>query len=695
MDEEADYNRIVRLTEEKEGLERAFFLLKDDLTKAESALRAANDELKRSTEALDNEKEKARGLHTLIKKLEKDIDHERAAAKDAEGRVEVLYTDLDQSRFAHRSALADRDEALADQKDLELQLEDLKEQWHESEERIAALEAELEEAQKVLDTVADGENDIAMLRDQMADQERTIMIKDERISHLEMQVQKERQRVYHNADAIARSHAASPVDEDQHIGAIGDSLEAELSAFEEDFYEVEWNEFSHITETPLTYSPIAPAAQPPSTLHTQQSVSISPVAARIPRLTLDVREAGRLEPREPAPVASHTISINAGISTAPVTAAVPTHTLIVREAASTGPIEPARAPLSSIHTHEIASFAPKAPAPGPQSTLNEHQLVSIVPRKPGVATLTVSVREAGSTIPTVHRISTTDWSTQTELALLTSEFVHHATVSTAPSTPVEVATAESPTQTDGPVLASQFLDYATVSTAPVAPVETIIAQPVQSQISDTAIVLDLAPVAPTMVQRKLTTTVAKGTQTLPESASPNKSNEVVSVMTTHEIEPVEQVIAKVEAKHPTASTGIQTLIEASVAGEEEKEEEEELETVQAPPPQAMPATVSKSKLGGASEWIPIVLNAALAFFCLYLYIRLNAWQTANGVGLGGGRGNMASRSGAYGNGRYLFGLLPVGMNVGDSWWTEQIARHTSSAVSRFEDWAGIAYEPLY
>ena len=135
--EEDDYNRIVDLTRETDDLRRYVSVLRDDVSKAENALRAANNELRDSSDALKKEEDKAASLQAQIEKLLRNIEHERAATKDAEGRVEALYTDVDQLRFAHRSILADRDEALADKKEMELQPEDLREQWPESERRLA------------------------------------------------------------------------------------------------------------------------------------------------------------------------------------------------------------------------------------------------------------------------------------------------------------------------------------------------------------------------------------------------------------------------------------------------------------------------------------------------------------------------------------------------------------------------------
>jgi hypothetical protein len=34
------------------------------------------------------------------------------------------------------------------------------------------------------------------------------------------------------------------------------------------------------------------------------------------------------------------------------------------------------------------------------------------------------------------------------------------------------------------------------------------------------------------------------------------------------------------------------------------------------------------------------------------------------------------------------------MDIGDSWWEEQLARYMSMAIKSFETWAGIDYRPL-
>jgi hypothetical protein len=91
----------------------------------------------------------------------------------------------------------------------------------------------------------------------------------------------------------------------------------------------------------------------------------------------------------------------------------------------------------------------------------------------------------------------------------------------------------------------------------------------------------------------------------------------------------------------------------------------------------------------------MLLAVLFAVYSLVLQAELATWKNANGVGFGGGYGNVASRSGAYGNGRHLFGFIPMGMDIGNSWVSEQIARHMSLAISLIEDWAGITNEPMY
>jgi myosin heavy subunit len=60
-----------------------------------------------------------------------------------------------------------------------------------------------------------------------------------------------------------------------------------------------------------------------------------------------------------------------------------------------------------------------------------------------------------------------------------------------------------------------------------------------------------------------------------------------------------------------------------------------------------------------------------------------------GYGYGHGQGSVYGRSGAYGNGRYLFGVIPIAMNVGGwEWWI-------SICITCIEKWAGAEPVLLY
>jgi hypothetical protein len=109
------------------------------------------------------------------------------------------------------------------------------------------------------------------------------------------------------------------------------------------------------------------------------------------------------------------------------------------------------------------------------------------------------------------------------------------------------------------------------------------------------------------------------------------------------------------------------------------------------PPAVQPTRSTKF---GALQLLHLVLTVLLTMLSLYLYSELEAWRTANGVGFHG-NGGQYSRRGAYGNGRYLFGYIPIAMDVGNSPWSEFVARMGSVAITSFEAWAGIQNIPSY
>jgi hypothetical protein len=74
------------------------------------------------------------------------------------------------------------------------------------------------------------------------------------------------------------------------------------------------------------------------------------------------------------------------------------------------------------------------------------------------------------------------------------------------------------------------------------------------------------------------------------------------------------------------------------------------------------------------------LSAPLALYSAYLYFQLQAWQGAN---------TSYRSSGAYGNPVDIFGIIPIGYDIGGSYFSEAVARHMASLLQSFEAWAGV------
>jgi predicted nucleic acid-binding Zn-ribbon protein len=78
-----------------------------------------------------------------------------------------------------------------------------------------------------------------------------------------------------------------------------------------------------------------------------------------------------------------------------------------------------------------------------------------------------------------------------------------------------------------------------------------------------------------------------------------------------------------------------------------------------------------------SPWISLILLA----LCFYLYRALLAWQHSNTPAIG--------RHGAFGNGRHILGVIPVGYAVGESALSEHVARFGTIFIQSVEQWAGV------
>jgi hypothetical protein len=734
-----------RLKDENARYKNEFEKLKREREDTEYAL-------KKSEETLVEEQSTIKALEARNVKLDHDLALKEAALKDKDNQNANLAADYQQLYANYSDKLSELDDTRVKLLEKKLEFDDLQDQWSTDQKRIADLEEAIQEHEDS-NLVAELENDIAGLHAIQEQDFRTIIVKDERISHLEGLLQKEQQRTLHHADEAARTAAASPVDDQRHIGSLGGTLEDEFSSLmldESDFIDCEPSEYeleipslsaihvaasvtpvaARVPESQIDISQAAsveprnPAPALPCSIVVNKAGSTEPVAVKTSIHAIAVSNAASVEPRDPMPPPPSTIDVSEAASTAPKAVRVPEQTTgfyttlstspiepprvqlslcdvqdIVsfapdqpaiapldyspQNAASTEPVEPARVPLSivdvnyiasyapdqpagtllrlheqtSVSTepveparntlafddvYDVASFAPKRPA-SVASTISRHEIANYAPKEPSLPLLTVDVTEAASTRPIARQITSAEFSTQTDAPATTNNF---STQTDAPTTTdlaiqtdaLVVATTESSAQTDAPALTSQLLTHTALATTPIEP---------STQIT---------------------------------TAKPN--NHIIPVVVTREIIPVEQTLPKPEPERPNTTTEAQAHTNNDTAEER----------VIAKTSPVMATRAKKARFAG---WIPILSTVLFAVWSLILQAELATWKNANGVGFGGGHGNVASRSGAHGNGRDLFGDIPIGMNIGNSWVSEQIAQRMSVAMSFLEDWVGIVNEPMY
>jgi myosin heavy subunit len=129
------------------------------------------------------------------------------------------------------------------------------------------------------------------------------------------------------------------------------------------------------------------------------------------------------------------------------------------------------------------------------------------------------------------------------------------------------------------------------------------------------------------------------------------------------------------------ATQTEPVIETQIATQTEPIVEKQIATQTEP--EIITITAAPKK---GPSLLPVLSTLAL-LMCVYLFAQL---QAANGYG---------SRdqyfSGAFGNGRYLFGVFPIGFDIGPDRLSEHITRTTSDIITAIETWAGITPTPLY
>ncbi|CAG5186048.1 uncharacterized protein ALTATR162_LOCUS11477 [Alternaria atra] len=824
-----EYDRAGNLELQCDKLKDQLAYCKNELANSQRIQNDTEYTLKQSESTLAEEQSTTKTLEARIAKLEKDVALNEAAVKDKAKQIDNLTADCQQVYQTLDIVARERDEVRIDLRNKELEFDDLKDQWQSDTERIAELEETIKEHEDS-NLVAELENDIAGLNDKQEQFFRTLLVKDERISHLEAMLQKEKERNLHNADENARAAAASPVDDQRHIGSMGGTLEDEFSMLDEDDfmeYEPELGTLSAVhvaasvkpvaARVPPSTIKISQAASveprkaapaPPSTIVVYNAASTEPAAVEVPKHAIAVRDAASVEPRDPAPAPPSTIYFNEPVSTAPEAARVPVQTMEFFKALSTSPIQPTRVRLSFHDVHDIASFAPEQPADAPLAYYTQkvastapveparpplsfhdvHDIASYAPIQPVGVLLAIHERKAVSTEPIEPARASLSFDDVHNIASFAPEqpvgaplAIHEQeAVSTKPVEPARAPlsindvlyiASYAPKQPAGALLAVH--EQEAVSTEPIEPARALLS------INDVHDIASYAPIQPVGALLAIHEREAVSTEPIePTRASlcfddvhniasfaPEQPTPVASTIVRHEIanfapkepslpvltvnmieaastRPVARQVTTAElptqTDAPAATTNLSTQTDAPTTTTDLSMQTDppaltsqllpqaNLETTPIEPStqtatmkpnnrlapikvtreiipvaeqcetsNTLPVMATSSKKAGFTGWIPMLFAVMIAIYALVLKAELAAWENANGVGFGGGHGNMASRSGAYGNGRYLFGAIPIGMDIGNSWVSEQIARHMSAAISLIEDWAGIANEPMY
>jgi len=656
---DVDYDRGVVL--EKENKEQ-----KETITRLHKNLAEAKETTTRTTVLYETLKDEAdtykKRSGAAIERLQAEVEHHKTFSEEVDRNLNKAYADLQTYKDARLNLIEEKDKAEAHNKDWELQFNDLHDQWQEAQARIE----ELEDQQNAIGQLEDAnhglESDIERLQAAIADHERTLIVKDERIAHLENQYQKERQRNLNAADAAAAAAATSPIDEaPPSFTTLGDTLQDELDAASEDLdhvddeHEHEQREFSVVIEI-ADITPIEPASRPARTIDVNEAANISPVAAVVPELTFAYTEAVSV-----APVERQINTTNAGAQT---DAPALTTELLHDATFAISPIAPVDIATATIST--------QTDAPALTTELLHDATFAISPIAP-------------------VNIATTTIFTQTEAPQLTSSFIDAASIAVPPIEAPRAEQSSAGVQTEAPKLSTNILDTASFAISPVE----IEAQKLTSHMIDTATLA----ISPIEAERKPISSVGDVMVTFeeqPVEAERKPISSIGDVKVTLDEQPVEA-----ESKLPTSDDSKRTLGDIKITLDEQPVEArpskastastaaQTTETPTAPSPVIV--TPKRSGLSFLQAVLPVV-SLLLAISCLHFYIELDSWRYANGVGY---TYSNSGRTGAFGNGRYLFGYIPIAMDIGDTWWEEQLARWMSMAIKSFEDWAGFDYRPLY
>ncbi|KAF2114077.1 hypothetical protein BDV96DRAFT_108302 [Lophiotrema nucula] len=246
-------------------------------------------------------------------------------------------------------------------------------------------------------------------------------------------------------------------------------------------------------------------------------------------------------------------------------------------------------------------------------------------------------------------------------------------ISTAPIDPATPALTTTATQTDAQVL--KFSGVTAIGTQPVAPAPpALTTTPTQTDVQE----LNFSGITATSTEPIELAPPALTTVFTQTDASPKPTlftvTEIASVVPAEPFEIVELPLAQVSDALVQTDTQLLTGATVQLATKS-------TQTLAAPKVSAK----SAASWDNATFIKKALLYAALALALFFLYMNwldLRAWNNANSSF------NRHNYYGAYGTPRYLFGVVPIGYDVGNGPWSEAFAKFVSFAVQTIEDQLG-------
>jgi hypothetical protein len=418
----------------------------------------------------------------------------------------------------------------------------------------------------------------------------------------------------------------------------------------------------HVSE----YVSIAPMDNPPQSLVLDVSnTSTSPRQIPVEDLTLFMGDDTSIAPKDVPRQDLTTNDVSEYLSVAPKNAPIQNSTIDdVNEYLNIAPRDIPRQHLTTYFGENTSTLPKDVPAPS-LATAIQAASVDTAPKNVPAPNLTTYFGENTSTLPKdapapslttdVHAASVDTTPRNLPAQNMTTYFKQSA--STSPKDlPLQSLTTDAhaasehtaPLAPMAPNLKTEIAHDTALDTAPVTPTTPVLT-PGVVQLS----ALDYPPFAP--VAQKLTTKIIQP-----------------SALNYAPTEPAAE--APIEARPTIATTSV------SVQTTESSTQSIATRYIEVEKPQ---------KIGFLQAILPAIA-ALLAFLCLWQYAQLESWETANDYNYSSSYDNR----GAFGNGRYVFGI-PVGMDVGGNWYTEQLARFMSMMITSVESWAGIEHVTAY